>query len=98
MNDVALSAAARDWIRAHGGAVTLRATPQHGCCGGHAAVPVAEARVPDQPADFEQLAIDGVDVYRAPELAEGPYRVELEGFWRWRRLTVEGAVSPWRPR
>ena len=98
MNDVALSAAARDWIRAHGGAVTLRAAPQHGCCGGHAGVPVAEARVPDQPADFERMVIDGVHVYCAPELAEGPYRIELEGFWRWHRLTVEGAVSPWRPR
>ncbi len=98
MSDVTLTAAARDWVLEHGSAVTLRAAPQHGCCGGHAAVPVAEARVPDAPADFERSTIDGVDVYRAPELSEGPYRIELEGMLRWRRLVVEGAVSPWRPR
>ncbi len=56
MSDVALTAAARDWVLQQGGAVTLR------------------------------------------ELSEGPYRIELEGFWRWQRLAVEGAVSPWRPR
>lgn len=98
MSDVTLSAAARDWVRQHGGAVTLRVAPQHGCCGGHAAVPVAEARMPEAPADFEHDTIEGVDVYRTPRLSEGPYRIELEGFWRWRRLTVEAAISPWRPR
>jgi hypothetical protein len=98
MNDVTLSAAARDWVLAHGGTVTLRAAPQHGCCGGHAAVPVAEVRVPNTPADFQHVIIDRVEIYRAPELAEGPYRIGLEGFWRWRRLIVEGVVSPWRPR
>lgn len=98
MTDITLTAAARDWVLRHGGVVTLRAAPQHGCCGGHAAVPVAEARMPETPADFEHSAIDDVDVYRAPALSEGPYRIGLEGFWRWRRLAVEGAVSPWRPR
>ena len=98
MNDVALSPAARDWIREHGGAVTLRAAPRHGCCGGHAAVPVAEARVPAVLADFECKRLDGVEVYRAPGLSDGPYRIELEGFGRWRRLAVQGAVGPWRSR
>lgn len=98
MSDVTLSAAARDWVHQHGGVVTLRAAPQHGCCGGHAAVPVAEARTPRSPDGFERSTIEGVEVYRAPELSEGPYRIELEGLWRWQRLAVEGGVSPWRPR
>ncbi len=98
MSDVTLTAAARDWVRRHGGAVTLRAAPQHGCCGGHAAVPVAEARVPDAPEHFARSTVAGVAVYRAPELSEGPYRIDLEGILRWQRLAVEGAVSPWRPR
>ncbi len=98
MSAITLTAAARDWVSQQGGVVTLRAAPRHGCCGGHAAVPVAEARMPEAPADFERSTVEGVDVYRTPELREGPYRIELEGVWRWRRLAVEGAVSPWRPR
>lgn len=95
--DVALTDAARDWVERHGGVLTLRAMPQHGCCGGHAAVPVAEARTPEARDDYDVIALDGVTVYRSRALGAGPYRVDLEGFWRWRRLTVEGAISPWRP-
>lgn len=97
MSDIALTPAAHDWVRQHGGALTLRAMPQHGCCGGHAAVPAAEARVPEAVDDYDVLTCDGVTIYRARALAEGPYRVDLEGFWRWQRLTVEGGISRWRP-
>ncbi len=97
MSGITLTAAARDWVVRNGAVLTLRAAPRHGCCGGHAAVPVAEARMPESPSGFVRSTIEGVDVYRAPELSEGPYRIDLEGFWRWRRLAVEGAISPWRP-
>ncbi len=97
MAELQLTPAARDWVRRHGGVLTLRATPRHGCCGGRAALPAAEARAPDAPEDYAVDNIDGVTVYRAQALAEGPYRIDLEGFWRWRRLTVEGDISPWRP-
>ncbi|MDZ7749758.1 MAG: universal stress protein [Halofilum sp. (in: g-proteobacteria)] len=93
---VSLTEAARDWVRARGGALTVRASPQHGCCGGHAAVPQAEARTPDAPEGYDCFAVDGVTVHLASGLAPGPYRVDLEGFWRWRRLTVAGPVSAWR--
>lgn len=97
MTELSITPPARDWVLRHGGVLTVRAAPQHGCCGGHAAVPVAEPRTPDTVEDYERLVRDGVTVYLARTLAEGPYQVDLEGFWRWRRLMVSGAVSPWRP-
>jgi hypothetical protein len=95
---LSISPAARNWVLARGGVVTVRAAPQHGCCGGHAAVPQAEATTPDAPADYEHCVVDGVTVHLASALAPGPYRLELEGLWRWRRLSVAGPVSAWRPR
>lgn len=97
MNPITLTPAARDWVLARGGALTVRAAPQHGCCGGHAAVPMAEARVPEAWEDYQVLSVQGVTVYLAKALSEGPYQVDLEGLWRWNRLVVEGAVRPWRP-
>lgn len=97
MTLVTLTPAARDWVLAQGGVMTMRAAPRHGCCGGHAAVPMAEVRVPEARNDYGTLSVDGVTVHLAKVLSEGPYRVDLEGFWRWKRLVVEGAVSPWRP-
>lgn len=92
-----ITPAARDWALQHGGVLTLRAMPQHGCCGGHAALPVASTNPPERAQDYDVETIDGITVYRAQALAEGPYTIDLEGFWRWQRLTVEGSISPWRP-
>lgn len=97
MSPVGLTRAARDWVLARGGVITVRAAPQHGCCGGHAAIPLAEARVPEALEDYDVLSVDGVTIYLAKVLSEGPYRVDVEGIWRWKRLVVDGAVSPWRP-
>ena len=94
MKEVELTQAARDWVSEQGGVLTLRAMPQHGCCGGHATVPVAEVRAPDSKSDYEVLTVDGVTIYRAKVLAEGAYRIDLAGFWRWRRLHVEGRITP----
>ena len=95
--ELSLDPAARDWALAQGGVLTVRASPQHGCCGGHAAVPQAEPAKPDNPEHYDSAIVDGVEVHLAKALEPGPYRIELEGFWRWRRLTVTGPVSPWRP-
>ncbi|HSP01244.1 MAG TPA: CC/Se motif family (seleno)protein [Thioalkalivibrio sp.] len=95
MSAVTLSTQARDWLLSRGGEVTLRASPRHGCCGGHAAVPVAEAGVPKAREDYTEQEIDGVRVYLQRGLDSGPYRIHLEGFLSLRRLTVEGAVGPW---
>ncbi len=93
---LSLTPAARDWVLAQGGVLTVRAAPKHGCCGGHAAIPEAEAGTPDAPEGYERFAVDGVTVHLARTLAPGPYRVELEGLWRWQRLAVAGPVSAWR--
>lgn len=75
--------------------MTLRASPRHGCCGGHAAVPVAEAGSPKAREDYTEQEIDGVRVHLQRGLDSGPYRIELEGFLSLRRLVVVGAVSRW---
>jgi hypothetical protein len=97
-HEFSLDPAARDWVLARSGVLTLRASPQHGCCGGHAAVPQAEATTPEDPEHYDSFTVDGVEVHLAKALEPGPYRIELEGFWRWRRLSVTGPVSPWRPK
>lgn len=80
-----------DWIRRHGGAVTLRQSPRHGCCGGAAMLPVAEARTPATPDDWIVRQIDDVTVYIDRELAAQavPLTIRAEGFGQWRRLFVE---------
>ncbi|SCZ54506.1 CC/Se motif family (seleno)protein [Thiohalomonas denitrificans] len=94
MNDqpqVSISESARRWLLRHGGVVTVRYSPRHGCCGGEAAVPVVEPHAPDNPEGFTRLALDGVDCYLAAGLeVEDTVSVSLEGFWYWRRLYVEG--------
>jgi hypothetical protein len=83
------------WIQHHGGAVTLRESPRHGCCGGTALLPVAEPRTPRRPDDWAVRQIDGVIVYieREFEMREGPLTIRAAGFGRWQRLFVERAES-----
>ena len=95
MIGLSLSPKAREWLLARGGEVTLRGSPRHGCCGGHAEVPVAEAGAPRVREDYTEQEIDSVRVYVQRGLDSGPYRIGLEGFLRLHRLTVEGAVGRW---
>lgn len=84
------------YLRRHGGDLTVRSSPRHGCCGGTVAVPVAEAGVPRDAAAYVLEACEGVRVYLERELldaSDGPLRIELEGFGPWRRLWVSG-VEP----
>lgn len=53
-----VSDAAKAFIKQHGGVVTVRLSPRHGCCGGLANVAVAEASSPNDPA----LACQGLRV------------------------------------
>lgn len=98
---ITLTPAARRWALEQGGAITLRQSRRHGCCGGSALVPVAEIGEPRQPrdaaenrAEYIQEVVDGVRVFRSPSLATAgaaPITIDLAGLWRWRRLVVTGA-------
>lgn len=91
MSVVVLTREARDWLARRGGAVTLRRSRRHGCCGGGAGVAVADAGVPTQPESHHRLEVDGVFVYLAPELfpVDG-CTVRLEKLLGVRRLFVDG--------
>jgi hypothetical protein len=73
--------------------LVLRASPRHGCCGGHALVPVAEVGPPADPDRYERL--DDGPVVCFVERGLGPpstaWRVDAVGFGRWRRLYLDGA-------
>ena len=90
---VHLDAEAASWLAARGGVVTLRPSPRHGCCGGTALLPVAEARTPEQPEGWLLQEVDGIRIYIDPAMAAHPgvLTIRVEGFLRWRRLFGEGA-------
>ncbi|TVR67803.1 MAG: hypothetical protein EA420_00145 [Candidatus Competibacteraceae bacterium] len=93
MTDIDISVAARDWVAAQGGVLTLRLSTRYGCCGGQAGVPVAELGAPREAAGYTPVELDGLRVFVADALGEGPYRIDLEGLFRWRRLAVAGAMG-----
>jgi hypothetical protein len=96
MSRIRISLTAREWIRLHGGVLTVRIAGRHGCCGGRAGVPVAEARTPDDPNGFEEENIQNIRTYISRDLLEVPMSVHLDGFGRWQRLSVEAPVQPLR--
>jgi hypothetical protein len=73
--------------------LVLRASPRHGCCGGHALVPVAEVGPPVDPDRYQRL--DDGPVVCFVERGIGPpaaaWQVDAVGFGRWRRLYLDGA-------
>ena len=87
-----ISDAAHAWLRQRGGALTLRYSPRHGCCGGGASLPVADPEAPADTRGYTLHRLHGLDVYVADDVAAGgqPVRIGVEGFWTWRRLTVDG--------
>lgn len=93
MKNLRITEAARAWLVANGGMLTLRTTTRHGCCGGSAGVPVAEARMPDDPAGMEHSDEAGLRIWREHSLAEVALLVDIDGFGRWQRLVVEGPVQ-----
>lgn len=94
MMAVTITDAARHWLQQQGGQLTLRTSTQLGCCGGRAAVPIAEARIPDDPARYVQFEQAGLRVHLTPALQQVPLLVDLEGFGPWHRLVVDGPVQP----
>jgi hypothetical protein len=92
--EIRIEAQAREFLEAHGGAVTLRGSRRHGCCGGTAFVPVAELGPPDEPEHYRAYEVAGITVYLERDVAVGPEPlvVGLDGLWRWQRLRVEGTA------
>jgi hypothetical protein len=72
--------------------VHVRASRRHGCCGGAAAVPVAEPGAPEHLDGTECVEVEGTVVYvdRALFAADGTWTIDTDGFARWRRLVVLG--------
>ena len=73
-------------------AVHVRASRRHGCCGGSAAMPVAEPGAPEDLGGVERFDVGGTDVYvdRRLTAAESSWTIDTDGFARWRRLVVLG--------
>ncbi len=74
-------------------ALTVRAAPRHGCCGGTVSVPVAEEGAPRKLADYEVIEQEGIVVYleRALVQRDGePITLGIDGLGPWRSLWVAG--------
>lgn len=71
----------------------LRASPRHGCCGGHALLPVAEVGPPDDFAGYRVELIDGIAHDVDPRLGDdlSAWTIDVHGIGRWKRLQIDGA-------
>ena len=84
---------AQHWLG--GRAVTLYASLRHGCCGGHAELPIAEVGAPDDPSGYRVEVVAGVEVFideRLIDVFTEPVTVAVDGWARWRRLVVLDGV------
>lgn len=92
--EIRIEPGARDHIAEQGGAVTLRGSRRHGCCGGTAFVPVAEIGRPGEPEGYRALEVDGITVFLEADVETGaePLVIGVDELWRWRRLRVEGTA------
>jgi hypothetical protein len=86
-----LTAAAVDHL--DGRPLVLRASPRHGCCGGHAAVPVAEVGPPRDPTGYRRVEDGPLTCFVDADLGADPgsWTVDAAGIGRWRRLQLVGA-------
>lgn len=93
-----ITAAAQTYLLARGAAVTLYYATRNGCCGGTVQLADASVGAPDDPEHYQLIDHEGVQVYLEPHLAialrqqSSPVTLDLEGFWRWQQLFVDGAA------
>lgn len=91
---VKITAAAQTYLLARGATATLYYATRNGCCGGTVQLADASVGAPDDPEHYQVMDHEGVQVYLEPRLAtalsqqSNPVTLDLEGFWRWRRLFV----------
>ncbi|MBT2770778.1 hypothetical protein J7J47_00855 [Halomonas sp. ISL-60] len=90
---IAVSDAAKAFIKQQGGVVTVRLSPRHGCCGGLANVAVAEACAPKDPSLYQRHRDEDITLFIAQELAYQGLRVDIEGFWKLRHLYVDSVLK-----
>ena len=91
-NPIEITSAAAAHINDNGGVVTVRLAPRHGCCGGIASLAIAEPRAPDVPADYASFDLGNIRLFMAHELVGEGLRIDCEGWWKLRRLYVDGAA------
>ena len=91
-NPIEITSAAAAHINGNGGVVTVRLAPRHGCCGGVASLAIAETRAPDVPADYVSFDLGNIRLFMAHELVGEGLRIDCEGWWKLRRLYVDGAA------
>jgi hypothetical protein len=72
--------------------VHVRTNRVHGCCGGHASIPVAEPGAPERLDDAERYQVSGTVVFvdKDVERTNDTWIIDTDGFARWRRLVVLG--------
>ncbi|MGF1598921.1 MAG: CC/Se motif family (seleno)protein [Acidimicrobiales bacterium] len=72
--------------------VHVRSSRRHGCCGGSAAIPTAEAGTPTDVEGLQHFDVADTSVYVDTHLNPGdkPWTIDVDGFARWRRLVVVG--------
>lgn len=100
MTPVDLTPEAAAYVRQRGGALTLRHSPRHGCCGGTVALPIVEVGAPRSASAYSRRELGTeagpVLLFVAPELLarEGPLRIGLDRLFGLTALYAERATSP----
>jgi hypothetical protein len=92
---VDISPEAAEHIRQRGGALTLRAAPRHGCCGGTVEMPVVETSRPAS-GEFVREERGEVTLFVEARLAEAltePVHVGLDRLLGLEKLYVTGAPA-----
>jgi hypothetical protein len=94
--DLTLDEAAAAYVRDHGGVLTIRTRPQHGCCGGRVDRATVSTTPPDDPDAYVRTERDGLTAYvhrGLVALGDAPIHVGLDRFWIWSALYVEAAST-----
>jgi hypothetical protein len=91
---ITITSDAVDYIHEKGGAVMLRSTLKHGCCGGRVELVKAEVGEPGDPALFERFETEGLTLFAERGLTADlgqPITIGLDRLLGMRGLYVEGA-------